>query len=78
LPMMKNTMGSFSQITNPAKLVVKPDYLRVKKVTRAGSLNEVFKSLGVPAEKYKDYALLNNMELTDQIPVGKMIKIVAK
>jgi predicted Zn-dependent protease len=77
-PLMKGTMGSFAQVSNPAKLVVKPDYLRVKKVTKAATLSDVFKSLGVPTDKYKEYALLNNLELTDQVPVGKMIKIVAK
>jgi len=75
---MKSTMGSFAQVSNPAKLVVKPDYLRVKKVTKTAVLSDVFKSYGVPADKYKEYALLNNLELTDQVPAGKLIKIVAK
>jgi len=78
LPLMKNTMNSFAQVTNPAKLVVKPDYLRIKKVTKTAVLSDVFKSYGVPADKYKEYALLNNMELTSQVPAGKLIKIVAK
>jgi predicted Zn-dependent protease len=78
LAAMKATMTSFSQVTNPAKLVVKPDYIRVKKVNKAATLTEIFKSFNVPADKYKEYALMNNMELTDLVPVGKMLKIVSK
>jgi predicted Zn-dependent protease len=75
---MKATMNSFSQVTNPAKLVVKPDYLRIKKVTKAATLSEIFKSFNLPADKFNEYALMNNMELTAQVPAGKLIKIVSK
>jgi predicted Zn-dependent protease len=57
---------------------VKPDYIRVKKVAKAATLAEIFKSFNVPADKFKEYALMNNVELTDQVPVGKLIKIVGK
>jgi predicted Zn-dependent protease len=75
---MKATMNSFSQVTNPAKLIVKPDYLRVKKVTKASTLAEVFRSYNLPADKFNEYALMNGMELTAQVPAGKLIKIVVK
>jgi predicted Zn-dependent protease len=77
-PAMKAAMTSFSQVTNQAKLVVKPDYLRVKKVTKTATLAETFRSFNIPADKFNDYALMNNMKLTDQVPVGKLIKIVSK
>jgi predicted Zn-dependent protease len=78
LPFLKFTMTSFSPVTNPAKLVVKPDYLRVKKVSKAATLSDTFKSFGIPVDKYNEYALLNDMELSDNVPVGKLIKIVGK
>lgn len=77
-PALKATMNSFSQVTNPTKLVVQPDHVRVKKVTKAATLAETFRSYNVPADKYKEYALMNNLELTDVLPVGKLIKIVSK
>jgi predicted Zn-dependent protease len=32
----------------------------------------------VPQDKLADIVLLNNMELTDKVTVGKMVKIVGK
>lgn len=78
LPSLKSTMSSFGQVSNPAKLAVKPDCIRIRKVTRAATLADVFKSYAVPADKYKEYALLNNIDLTATVPAGKLIKIVGK
>jgi predicted Zn-dependent protease len=78
LTAMKATMNSFSQVANPAKLIVKPDYLRVKKVTKTATLADVFRSYNLPADKFNEYALMNDMELTAQVPAGRMIKIVSK
>lgn len=75
---IQSTMNSFAKLTDASKLNVQPNYLRVKKVTRAATLAETFKSFGLPSDKYDEYALLNELELTDKMPVGKLIKIVAK
>jgi predicted Zn-dependent protease len=71
-------MTSFAQLTDLSKINVQPNYVRVRKVTRAATLAETFKTFGIPSDKYNEYALLNEMELTDKLPVGKLIKIVAK
>jgi predicted Zn-dependent protease len=76
--MLQSTMTSFAQLTDLSKINVQPNYVRVKKVTRAATLAETFKTFGIPSDKYNEYALLNEMELTDKLPVGKLIKIVAK
>ncbi|HOY52084.1 MAG TPA: hypothetical protein PLX49_09970, partial [Prolixibacteraceae bacterium] len=57
---------------------VKPDYLRVKKAPRAGTVAETFRALGVPAGKHEELAFLNNMALTDRLTAGQLIKIVSK
>lgn len=77
-PVMQASMSSFARLTDASKINVKPDYLRVKKVAKAGTVAETFKALGVPADKYKEVAFLNNMELTDRLAAGQMIKIVSK
>jgi len=75
---LQSTMTSFAQLTDPSKINVQPDYLRVKKVTRASTLAEAFRTFGVPAAKHQECAFLNNMELTDKVQAGSLIKIVSK
>jgi predicted Zn-dependent protease len=43
-----------------------------------GSLADAFSYSGVPQDKYKELALLNDLELTDQVTAGKLIKIVGE
>lgn len=75
---LQSTMASFAKLTDQSKINVQPNYLRVKKVTRTATLADAFRTLGVPSEKYTEYALLNALELTDQVQSGKLIKIVSK
>jgi hypothetical protein len=50
----------------------------VKNVEQAGSLSEVFALYKVPKSQYEELALLNNMELTDRVQAGKLIKIIGE
>lgn len=79
-PNYRNTftthMERFAKLTDPARLNVKPKRVAVKKVGRTTNLAEAFKALGVPQAQFAEMALLNNMELTDQVQAGKLVKIV--
>lgn len=77
-PTMQASMKSFARLTDASKINVKPDLLRVKKATRTTTLSDYFRTMGVPADKYAEYALLNNMALSDQVRVGQFVKIVSK
>lgn len=70
------TMGNFNKLTNPSKINVKPKKITVKKVWRSGTLSDAFRYFGVKQAEMKDLALLNNMELTDRVENGKLIKII--
>jgi predicted Zn-dependent protease len=74
----ESVFGSFNTLTDPAKLNVQPDRLRVRRVQTAGTLADVFRSFGVPQGKFEEYALLNNMELNARIPAGTLIKTAGK
>lgn len=74
----ESTMKKFSKLTDPSKLNVKPRRILVKKVQRSGTLAEVFNSYGVQQKQMQELALLNNLELTDKVLVGKLIKIVGQ
>ncbi len=75
---MQASMRSFAKLTDASKLNVKPDLLRIKKTTRTSTLGEFFRTMGVPSDKYAEFALLNNMELSDQVQAGQLVKIVSK
>ena len=76
--LFESNMMSFSKLTDPSKINVKPKRILVKKVERAGTLNDAFTSLGVQKSQYNELALLNNMELTDKVKAGKLIKIIGE
>jgi predicted Zn-dependent protease len=74
----ESTMKSFAKLTDASKINVKPTLLHIKAVQRAGTLADAFTYYGVPDAKRAELALLNSMELTDKVTVGKMIKIVGE
>jgi len=78
LPLLESTMQNFSRLTDPSKLNVKPKKILVRKVQRSGTLASAFSYYGVKQDQMNELALLNNMELTDKVQVGKMIKIIGE
>ena len=73
----KPTIESFDKLTDPSKLNRQPKKIRIKKVQRSGSLADAFRSFGIQQQQMEKLAFLNNMELSDQVPAGALIKIVA-
>lgn len=72
----ESTMTNFNRLTDPSKLNVKPKRIKIVPVVANGTVSQAFKSLKVPDNQMKELALLNNMELTDQVAKGKLIKII--
>jgi len=75
-PVFESTMTGFSKLTESSKLNVKPQRISIKTVQRTGTLTDVFKYYKVPGNQMDELALLNNLELTDQVNKGKLIKII--
>ena len=74
----ESNMSTFSKLTDPAKINVKPKRILVKKVEHAGTLAETFTALGVKSTQMNELALLNEMELTDRVQTGKLLKIIGE
>lgn len=72
----ESTMVNFDRLTEPSKLNVQPRRLRIKQVRRSGTLNNAFSYYNVPENQRQELAFLNNLELTDQVAQGKLIKII--
>ncbi len=73
--LFESSAGSFARLTDQAKLSVQPVRLKVVRTQTTSALSEQFRALGIPQEKYNEFALLNNMDLTTRIEAGTMIKI---
>jgi predicted Zn-dependent protease len=71
-------MTTFARLTDASKLNVKPKKVQVVKVQRAGTLADAFSYYRVSQDKQAELALLNDLELTDQVPVGKLIKVIGE
>lgn len=78
IPVFESTMANFDKLTDPSKINVKPQRIVVKSVQRSGTLAEAFRYYGVSQNQMADFALLNNMELTDRVQPGKLIKLVGE
>jgi len=74
----ESTMMNFNRLTDPAKLNVQPKRINVRRVQRASTLAQALDSFGVPQSQMDDLALLNNMELTDRVQAGKLLKTIVE
>jgi len=73
-----SSITTFSVLTDASKINVKPKKVQVVRVQRAGTLANTFSYYRVPQSQYEELALLNDMELNDQVQAGKLIKIVGE
>ncbi|MEM6630391.1 MAG: M48 family metalloprotease [Bacteroidota bacterium] len=72
------TMTNFKKLTDPAKINVKPERIRIREAKSAGSLSSVLKSYNVPADKMEEHALLNGLQLDNFVNKGTLVKIITK
>jgi predicted Zn-dependent protease len=75
---MESSMKTFARLTDPGRINVKPKRVYVKPVQRTGTLASSLAAYGVNQNMMNELALLNNMELNDQVQAGKLIKIVSQ
>jgi predicted Zn-dependent protease len=76
--LMETSMKTFNRLTESSKINVIPKRVYVKKVQRTGTLANAFSYYGIKQDMMQELALLNDLELTDQVQAGKLIKIVSE
>ena len=69
-------MVNFNHLTEPSKINVRPKRIKVQSVQRSGTLADAFRYFRVPQDQFNELAFLNNLELSDQVTSGKLIKII--
>lgn len=73
-----NTMRQFKDLTDPKRIHVEPDRIRIRHVKTAGPLENELRSIGVPNDKMKNLALLNGRDLSHIVPANSLIKVIEK
>jgi predicted Zn-dependent protease len=76
--LFEKTMGQFKGLSDPSRINVKPDRLRIRSTQTADTLENSLRSFGVPGDQLQQLALLNGRQLNDRIPANTLIKVVEK
>lgn len=76
--LFESTMKSFNRLTDASKINVKPKRIRVKRIQQNSTLADAFRYFGVPQSQMNELALLNNLELSDRVQSGKLIKVIGE
>ncbi|MGQ9854563.1 MAG: M48 family metalloprotease, partial [Candidatus Oleimicrobiaceae bacterium] len=74
----QNTMSQFRELTDPARINVKPAILRIKPAPRQATLRELLVGFGVAEDKLTAMAVLNGRNLEELLPAGTLLKVVEK
>ena len=78
LPGFHLTMQQFAKLNDPAKINVKPQRIKVRRVAQTGPLANAFRFHGATAKQLEELAFLNNMELNQTVQAGTMIKLIGE
>lgn len=73
-----NTMQAFGPLTDPAKINKKPQRIRIKTVGSAMTLSRFLSQNNVPGARLEEHAILNGIQLTDNLPQGTLIKVIGE
>lgn len=73
-----NTMKNFRVLTDPSKINVKPERVKIQTTYSEATLGELLKGYGTPEKRLKELSILNGMELTQRVARGTLIKTIGK
>mgnify|MGYP000185294366 CR=1 FL=1 len=68
----------FDKLTDPSKLNVKPERIKIETVKSKGTLSQALKALRMPQARHNELALINGMQLGDRVEAGMLIKTIGK
>lgn len=73
-----STMGGFKNLTDQARINVKPERLSVKTAAKAGTVSATLKQFGTADADLEQRTIMNGMLATDKLAAGTLIKTVVK
>jgi predicted Zn-dependent protease len=72
------TIRNFKELTEAEKLNRKPDVVRIKTLPQQMTLQSAFQHFGMPANRFEELAILNGLQLNEQLSKGSLIKVVGQ
>jgi len=76
LQLFQSTMGTFRELKDPAMLNKQAERIRVKTVSQDGTLGQALNNLHADKNRAEELAILNGMNLNDQLKRGMLIKVI--
>jgi predicted Zn-dependent protease len=73
---MDNAVDGFSRLTDREKLNRQVERIQIVSVRRNGTFAEVLADYKMPSSRHKELAILNGMELTDQVSGNMLVKVI--
>lgn len=73
-----SSANSFRKLTDLARIEVKPERVKIREVDQTSTLQEALRGFGMQDDRLEELAILNGMELGDQVNRGMLIKTVTK
>jgi len=73
-----NTMQAFRPLTDPVRLNKKPQRISIRTVGSSITLSQFLAQQKVPGARLEEHAILNGMQLTDNLTQGTLVKIIAE
>ena len=76
LSIFNEVMRSFRPLNDSNMLNKQPERIRIKTVNQSANFSQVMTGFGTPESRLEELAILNGMNLTDQVEKGMLIKTV--
>lgn len=73
-----NSMRQFKKLTDRSKINVKPEKISVRTVSRTNTLRNLLVQWGVEDKRLEEIAILNSMQLDEEVAAGTLVKTVVK
>jgi predicted Zn-dependent protease len=77
-PAFLSSIHNFEELKEAEKLNRKPDLVHIKTVPSQMTLQAALQHYNMPADQLDKLAILNQMELSDRLSSGTLIKVVGK
>ncbi len=77
-PTFEQSMRNFRPLADLSRVNTVPERIRIKAVNQTGTLEQALRSYNMPEARLQELAILNGMELKEQVIQGMLIKTVGK
>ena len=76
--LFRNTMEGFARLTDQSKINVQPDRIHIQSISAPTTLSTALRNAGIKSDRFEEMAIVNGMQLSDQLKRGQLIKVLKK